>query len=101
MTYPPICRSSVAANGTGAQTRVSMAPESLNDSKRASIESKGPALKEIPPPPPKGRRRTGWVWLVVTVLLVGGAYLFWYRGGSPHDTQAANKVSTDQKSSSG
>src|SRR5215468_8294586 len=78
-----------------------MTPESLNDIKHTSIELKGPTLKEIPPPPPKGRKRTGWVWLVVTVLLVGGAYLFWYRGGSPHDTQAANKVSSDQKSSSG
>src|SRR5215831_15305976 len=78
-----------------------MTPESLNDIKQASIEIKGPAFKEIPPPPPKGRKATGWVWLVVTILLVVGAYLFWYRGGSPHDTQAANKVSSDQKSNSG
>jgi multidrug efflux system membrane fusion protein len=77
-----------------------MTPESLNDIKQASIEIKGPAF-EIPPPPPKGGKRTGWVWLVVTVSLVVGAYLFWYRGGSPHDTQAANKVSSDQKSNSG
>jgi multidrug efflux system membrane fusion protein len=78
-----------------------MTPESLNDIKQASIEFKGPTFKEIPPAPPKGRKRTGWVWLVVTVLLIAGAYLFWYRGGSPHDTQAANKVSSDQKSNSG
>src|SRR5215475_145012 len=77
-----------------------MSPESLNDIKHNSIELKGPTLKEIPPPRPKGRKRTGWVWLVVTVLLVAGVYLFWYRGGSPHDTQAANKVSSDQKSNS-
>src|SRR5215468_4236411 len=76
-----------------------MTPESLNDIKHTSIELKGPTLKEIPPPPPKGRKRTGWVWLAVTVLLVAGAYLFWYRGGSPHNTEAANKVSSDQKSS--
>jgi len=77
-----------------------MTPESLNDTKQASVEIKGPTFKEIPPPP-KGRKRTGWVWLVITILLVVGAYLFWYRGGSPHDTQAANKVSSDQKSNSG
>ena len=76
-----------------------MTPESLNDTKQASVEIKGPTFKEIPPPP-KGRKRTGWVWLVITILLVVGAYLFWYRGGSPHDTQAANKVSSDQKSNS-
>jgi multidrug efflux system membrane fusion protein len=78
-----------------------MTPESLDDLKQTSIGIKEPTFKEIPPPPPKGRKRTGWVWLVVTVLLVAGAYLFWYRGGSPQDTQAANKAPSDQKSNSG
>lgn len=60
-----------------------------------------PGHTTLPPqPPPKSGGKGRWGWLLVLVLLGVGAWLYWFRGGSPQGTQAANKASADQKANS-
>src|SRR5262245_1616389 len=78
-----------------------MSAESLKEIKDSSIEIKEPTIKELPFVRTKGSRRTRWLWLPALLLIIGAAYLLWFRSGSAQNAQAANKTPTEQKTSAG